>query len=56
MSEGVLVGFPTNERMKELEKVKDSIVTEFNGMTSQEISLLLKLVKDEVNTKLVFVI
>jgi len=53
---GVLVGFPSQERLKDLEKAKNSILKEFDGMTSSEISLTLKLVKDSVNKKLVFTI
>lgn len=53
---GALVGFPSQERLKDLEKAKNSILKEFEGMTSSEISLILKLVKDSVNEKLIFTI
>ena len=56
MLDAELVNFPNQNRIKELEKTRDLIVKEFDGMTSQEISLLLKLVKDVVNTKLVFIV
>ncbi len=56
MSEATLVNFPNNKRMNELQEVKNLFIKELDGMTSQEISLVLKFVKDEVNVKLVFVI
>lgn len=56
LKSGTLVGFPSQERLKDLEKAKDSILKEFEGMTSSEISLIFKLVKDAVNEKLVFTV
>lgn len=51
-----LIGFPNEERYKELNKIKDKMIKEFDGMNSKEIALVFKLVKDVVDTKLIFIV